>query len=134
MRAQRKGVAGAMVVACAALAMPAVALAVSPKVRGPQAARDAAKPYFDSREKQRAAGLVSTAERSARSALTRRLGDQADVSTDRVTGTVRTMQRLDGALTAPASGDRGTVAMSWVRANRTALGLSAADVDGLTES
>ena len=61
MRSQGKGAVGAIIVTCAALAMPAVAAAVSPKVRGPQAGRDAAKPFFDSRTGERAAGLVSTA-------------------------------------------------------------------------
>ena len=42
------------------------------------------------------------------------------------------MQRLDGALTGPAGGDRSAVALEWVRDNRAALGLTAADIDALT--
>ena len=126
-------VRGAAALAVAiALAAPAAATAVNPKVRGPHAARDAAKPFFDSRSGSRAkAPGVSAKERSARAALRARLGRQAVVEVDRRTGTVRSLQRLDGALSAPAAGDRSAVALRWVRANRAALGLSAADVDAL---
>jgi extracellular elastinolytic metalloproteinase len=47
------------------------------------------------------------------------------------TGTVRSVQALDGALTPPAAGDRAAVALGWVRANRARLGMTAADVDDL---
>ena len=44
---------------------------------------------------------------------------------------MRSVQAVDGALSRPAAGDRAAVALDWVRANRGALGLTAADVDGL---
>jgi hypothetical protein len=44
---------------------------------------------------------------------------------------VRSVQAIDGALSAPAAGDRSAVALGWARANRGALGLTAADVDDL---
>jgi extracellular elastinolytic metalloproteinase len=112
------------------LAVPATAPAVSPKARGPHAARDAAKPFYDSRAGARASAPKRGA--AARSALKRRLGRQAVVKLNRITGTVSALQRLDGPLSGPAAGDRSSVALGWVRANRTALGLSAADVDALT--
>ncbi|HEX5618487.1 MAG TPA: M36 family metallopeptidase, partial [Solirubrobacteraceae bacterium] len=56
---------------------------------------------------------------------------QASVQVDALTGTARNVQRLDGALTTPAAGDRAAIAMRWVQSNRTALGLSAADLDTL---
>ena len=47
------------------------------------------------------------------------------------TGTVRSVQALDGPLTPPAGGDRAAVALGWMRANRAKLGMTAADVDDL---
>jgi hypothetical protein len=44
---------------------------------------------------------------------------------------VRSVQALDGALSKPAAGDRAAVALDWVRENRGAFGLTAADVDRL---
>jgi hypothetical protein len=44
---------------------------------------------------------------------------------------VRSVHAVDGALSAPAAGNRATVALDWARANRGALGLTAADVDDL---
>ena len=44
---------------------------------------------------------------------------------------MRSVQAVDGALSRPAAGDRAAVALDWARANRGALGLTAADVDGL---
>ncbi len=38
---------------------------------------------------------------------------------------------MDGALSPPAAGDRAAVALDWARANRGALGLTAAEVDDL---
>jgi extracellular elastinolytic metalloproteinase len=45
--------------------------------------------------------------------------------------TALSVQAVDGTLTGPAGGDRADVALDWVRANRSALSLSAGDVDGL---
>src|SRR3954467_460191 len=121
MRSRRSGALGAVVALVAMLAVPAAALAVSPRLRAPHPPAPA-KPYFDSRAGAAASGRVSASERAARRGLSRSLGPQAVVDVDRVTGTVRWLQKLDGALSGPAAGDRGAVALDWVRANRAALG------------
>ena len=82
----------------------------------------------------RAPAAAIDRSRNARSALRDRLGRQAVVDVDRVTGTARSIQRLDGALTGPAAGDRADVARRWLSANHEALGLTAADVDALRVS
>ena len=53
------------------------------------------------------------------------------VDVDKLTGTPRAIQRLDGTITGPAGGDPLAIARGWVQSNRAALGLSAADADGL---
>jgi extracellular elastinolytic metalloproteinase len=113
-------------------AAPAVASAVGPAIRTPLAA----KPFFDSRTTDRASVSrppgVSARERSARNRLRDRLGPQGVVQVDPLTGTARTVQRLDGTLTGVAAGDRAAVARRWLRDNRAALGLTAPDVAALT--
>jgi extracellular elastinolytic metalloproteinase len=99
---RRRAMAVTIVVTGAGLALPAAASAVGPQARLRAATPAVAKPYFDSR-----------------------------VGARRAVETARSVQRLDGALTGPAAGDRADVAMRWVRAHRTALGLTAADVDDL---
>jgi hypothetical protein len=124
----------AAVVTCALLAAPAGVQAVERHLRTAPG-QDAAKPFFDSRVSARQAGTrvaTSAGERSARAQLRASLGRQASVQIDPLTGTARSIQRLDGTLTGPAAGDRADVAMSWVRANRSALGLTTGDVNGLT--
>src|SRR4051812_48336741 len=126
----RRSITAALVVATG-LTVPATASAVSRLAREPQRATDAAKPYFDSRASARraapklAASGRTASQRSAVRALRDRLGAQGAIAIDPLTGTARSVQRLDGTLTGPASGDKAAVAMRWVRANRTALGLSA---------
>ena len=102
---------------------------------------DAAKPYFDSRTGARskaadagttvAAARPSTQTRLARSTLERRLGRQGVLKIDPLTGTPRQLLRTDGALSAPRGGARADIAEDFVRANSSALGLDAADLDGL---
>ncbi|HET8759309.1 MAG TPA: M36 family metallopeptidase [Solirubrobacteraceae bacterium] len=121
---------------CAAAALPAGASAVGRQARAGHAGQDAAKPYHDSRvgarrAATRAGSIGSARERSARTRLRRSLGAQAVVQVDALTGTARSVQRLDGTLTGPASGDRAAIAMRWVESNRAALGLGAADLDTL---
>jgi extracellular elastinolytic metalloproteinase len=131
---RRRAFGIAAVVTCALLVAPAGVQAVNLHLRTPPGP-DAAKPFFDSRVSARQAGTrvaTSSGERSARTQLRARLGHQAVVQVDGLTGTTRAIQRLDGTLTGPASGDRADVAMGWVRANRAALGLTLGDVEGLT--
>ena len=102
---------------------------------------DAAKPYFDSRTGARskaaragttvAAARPSSLTSRAQSALKRSLGRQGVLSIDPLTGTPRQLLRTDGALSSPRGGDRADIAQDFVRTNRTALGLDAADLDGL---
>ena len=123
-------VAGLALSATAAT-VPATAGAVSIKGR-PGATAAAAKPYFDSRTSaRRATPRTSAAARSARGALRARLGRQAVIDVDALTGTARTIQRLDGALSGTSAGDRTTVALNWLRANRAAVGLDLATIDKL---
>ena len=68
---------------------------------------------------------------AAQRALERRLGPQAVVDIDAETGTPRVLARLDGTLSAPASGAPADVALRYVRANLPALGLTEADLDTL---
>ncbi len=130
----------AVVVTGALWSLPMGASAVGRQVRAAhQVRQDAAKPFFDSRVSSRHAAAArpaaaSSAERSARAQLRTRLGRQADIQIDPLTGTARSIQRLDGALTRPAAGDRADVAMRWLEANHSALGLTSADVDALTLS
>ena len=115
--------------ACAAaLVLCLLALPTSAGAARPQHA-DAA--FFDSRSRGRAPAAAVERSRSARSRLKERLGSQAVVEVDRVTATARSIQRTDGALTAPAEGDRVDVARRWLRANDDALGITDTDVDEL---
>ena len=102
---------------------------------------EAAKPYFDSRTGARskaararttvAAARPNSLTSRARSALKSRLGRQGVLSIDPLTGTPRQLLRTDGALSGPRGGERADIARDFVRTNRTALGLDAADLDGL---
>jgi hypothetical protein len=122
-----------LILAAALLALPATA---SAWVRPPA---PAAKPFFDSRASARSAAVrsaTSVARPSretvqARAALERKLGLEGVISIDPLTGTPRQLMRTDGALSGPRAGARADIARDFVRANRTALGLSDADLDGL---
>ena len=120
--------------ALAVLASPGAAFAV-------QRAQSTSKPFFDSRAQARsqaarsgrtvAAARPSAATTRARAALRSRLGAEGVVNIDPLTGTPRQLLRTDGALSAPRGGARRDIALDFVSANRTALGLDAADLDGL---
>jgi hypothetical protein len=121
----------------ATLLLPAAAGAVT---RSQPGGVDAAKPYFDSRAGDRRAARAGTTvaaarpserTRSARSALKRGLGRQGVLTVDPLSGTPRQLLRTDGALSAPRGGARADIARDFVRDNRTALGLDAADLGGL---
>jgi extracellular elastinolytic metalloproteinase len=99
-----------------------------------------AKPYFDSRAadrgRVRASATVAAARpdertRLARADLRRNLGRGAVLNVDPLTGTPRQLLRTDGALADPRGGDRADIALEFARANREALGLDSADLDGL---
>jgi extracellular elastinolytic metalloproteinase len=124
-RAQRLVPAAVAVV----LALPATAAAVTP-------GRGADSPLFDVRAVSGAPATPSadaprTRATRARAALRRRFGSGLALGVDPATGTTRSVQRLDGALTAPASGPRATVARGWLRDQRELFGVDAGTVDGL---
>lgn len=83
--------------------------------------------FLDSRTAGSAVGL-SRKVADARLALAQTLGSQGVVDADTTTGTLRFVGRLDGFLTGPSSKPAATVALDFVRANRTAFGLSRADL------
>ncbi len=131
---------GILVLAATAAATAIVAAPAAGRAPAPRHA--AAKPFFDVRTghaavarhspASRSAGLARTREtREARADLRRRLGRQGVLDVDPLTGTSRSLLRLDGALSAPDEGDRAAIARGYLRANAAALGLSAADVDAL---
>ena len=55
------------------------------------------------------------------------------LSIDPLTGTPRQLLRTDGALSEPRGGARSDIALDFVRANREAIGLDAADLAGLDQ-
>ena len=69
--------------------------------------------------------------RAAQAALRRRFGAQLVLGADTGTGATQVVQRLDGALSSPAEGDRARVARDWLRDNRDVLGVDAATIDKL---
>jgi hypothetical protein len=64
----------------------------------------------------------------ARADLARRLGTQAVIQPDALTGTLRFVGRLDGYLTRPSRRPASRVAMGFVRSNLAAFGLSRPDL------
>ncbi|MBI5104474.1 MAG: hypothetical protein HZB46_05720 [Solirubrobacterales bacterium] len=111
-----------MVLAAAGIA----ALAPGAAAKSPDHPVDVREPLRDAAARRPAPG--PPAERRAREALARRLGDQGVVDVDPLTGTVRALGRLDGALTGPSDQSAVTVARRFARDHATAIGLGAADV------
>src|SRR4051794_26854029 len=94
---RRRAFSIAVVVASTMLVVPVAAQAVGGTVRT-HAGQGAAKPFFDSREAARRAGpsvRASANERSARAQLRSSLGRQAVLQIDSLTGTVRSLQKLN---------------------------------------
>jgi hypothetical protein len=81
----------------------------------------------DARTQGRAVG-VSARVASARAALAGTLGSQGIVQSDRVTGTLRYVGRLDGYLTGASGSSAASVALGYVRGHLAAFGLSAGDL------
>jgi uncharacterized membrane protein len=79
-----------------------------------------------------AATHVTRAQAAARARLRARLGRQAVLTTDRHTGAIRFLGRLDGYLTGRHRGASARhVIVAYVRAHRDAFGLTRADLAGL---
>jgi subtilisin-like proprotein convertase family protein len=85
-----------------------------------------AQPDFDARGGDRAD--IPAATTDAREALVKRLGAQAVVTADPVTGGLRSVGRTDGLLTGPSSADPATVALDYARTHADAFGLDGADL------
>jgi hypothetical protein len=111
-----------------AVATTTVLAASAPAPAGPAAAPRAGR--ASSVDVLRAGEAVGVARRvaAARVALARSLGRFGIVQSDRVTGTLRFVGRLDGYLTRPSARPARRVAMGYVRSNRVAFGLTAADL------
>lgn len=109
------------------LMVPARSAGRTPSGRaGPSDASHAAG-NFDVRASDSA---VSPSARTARAqaALARRLGALGVIQSDRVTGTLRMVARLDGFLTGRSARPARSVAMGFVRSNLAAFGLSRTDM------
>jgi hypothetical protein len=121
----------------AALAIPAAASAARTPIdsvisSSPEGA-DLGLPNLDSRA---GAGAVrpTGATIAARDDLARQLGPQGLIESDRVTGTLRSVGKLDGFLTGPSSRSAANVALGYVRAHLAAFGLDRADLETLSLS
>ncbi len=79
----------------------------------------------------RTARPVAPANPGAVAALRARLGADAVVSVDDRNGALRMVGRLNGFLTPASNADPADIALGYVRANRAAFGLSAADLANL---
>ena len=121
-RAGRRLAFAAPVLLATAIASPALGI-VRP-VAGQPAQR--AVDLFDVRSAAGPAAPRSAATRSARARL-RALGPQTVLSIDPLTGTPRSLARLDGALAGPAAGTPRDVAWRYARSHAAVLGLSDAD-------
>jgi extracellular elastinolytic metalloproteinase len=68
---------------------------------------------------------------AARANLARSLGHLGSISSDPTTGTLRFVGRLDGFLTNRSARTAASIALGYVRANRVAFGVRAADIRSL---
>ena len=87
-----------------------------------------ARGNFDIRARGGAAVAPSARTARARVELARRLGTQGVIESDPLTGTLRMVGRLDGYLTGRSRRPAKAVAIGYVRSNRTAFGLTTADL------
>jgi extracellular elastinolytic metalloproteinase len=124
--------------ALAAVLISTAALAGSAAPAGAAGrAADKSPPNFDVRtaptgsQSTAGAGKSARARSAAQQRLRSSLGSSGVLDVDALTGTVRSVSRLSGALTGASSAAPATVARQWVRAHAAALGLTSADVDAL---
>ena len=102
------GASAGLAALVAALAIPGGAAAVSPAVRAPTTADRGEALLRLARagaERRPRRPQVGSKVRAAQADLRRSLGDEAVVDVDKLTGTPRAIQRLDGTITGPAGGD-----------------------------
>jgi subtilisin-like proprotein convertase family protein len=110
----------------AGVALSASALTTAPAHAIAPPSTSGARPDFDARAGDRAD--VPAAVADARTTLAKRLGPEATVAADPVTGGLRSVLRTDGFLTGPSRADAADVALGYVRAHADAFGLDAADL------
>jgi extracellular elastinolytic metalloproteinase len=130
-RRLRTGATLAALAASALLAVPAIASAASQPIdsvisSSPRGA-ELGLPNLDSRA-QSPPARPDGATIAARTDLARKLGPQGVIESDRLTGTLRSVGRLDGFLTRPSHRPAAAVALGYVRAHRAAFGLDRADL------
>ena len=116
-------------VAAAAIGLAALAVVTLPSDRSARAQPGAAH----ARPSTVSAGAARPPARvaAARKVLARRLRSQGLVQTDRRTGGVRRLARLDGFLTRPGAGGAAARALGYVRARPEVFGLDTGDLRGL---
>lgn len=123
-RARRTGppLLAATIAGAAVALLPAVAGAVgAPQQREGHPATDVRRGVLAAPAQQPRAARV----------LERRLGPQAAVSIDPVTGTPRHVARTDGSLTGPSGASAEEIALAYVRAHPGVFKLTDADLDAL---
>ena len=131
-RTVRRRVFVAMLTTALSLSVVMVLTAPARSVEATRAGRAQARSVvhdaqFDVRARGSAAGVAPRVA-AARTSLARRLGSQGVIQSDRVTGTLRFLGRLDGYLTGPSARTASDVAMGYVRDHLSAFGLSRADL------
>jgi len=94
------------------------------------AVADRSSRLLDARGDRTVAELRSPLDPAQR-ALARRLGPRGILQIDARTGSPRVVARLDGFLTGPSDRPAARIALGYVRSNRRAFGLTAADLEGL---
>ncbi|GIG62391.1 hypothetical protein Lfu02_67630 [Longispora fulva] len=94
--------------------------------------------FFDSRTAsasqrtlQLKSAALAAAPRPGLRALKAELGVQGTVDLDPLTGTPRTVSKLDGFLAGPSKGNPAQIAINYVREHADAFGLKNADIEGL---
>src|SRR5688572_12909911 len=95
-----------------------------------------ARGYYDARSSTSGAAKAmeyraasKAASRAATRAFAKALPPKAVLDIDGTTGTVRMLAKLDGYLTGKSDKKATTVALKFVRANHTALGLTSGDLN-----
>ena len=116
-----------MAISIFALAVPAgsVQRATSRTIDRGRVARE--QHTVDVRRAGRPAG-VTRRTAAARTALAKSMGTMGVIQNDPTTGSLRFVGRLDGYLTGASARSAASIALRYVRANRTAFGLRASDM------
>jgi len=90
-----------------------------------------ARPLLDLDVRKADSAPLPAGAKSARTQLSRSLGPQGVVSTDRITGSARLVARRDGSLTGRSKQNVATIALDYVRAQTPVFGLDDNDLGAL---